>query len=182
MQFCKPAPSVFVDLSVLAPLARILNMKKILLLAILLISPVAADASTAIQLDETTALFTINFSFEDEDFVNKIPLLAKHGVLYNDRVNHIGYDIATLEEPSSSISSVTAIVLSDAQLDGSRYVVPTNTEKVFTLVILADFGEAIPQNKYQARITKLPYWWDDNRTTVHQNQLDDLAMPVLNVE
>ena len=161
---------------------RIGFMKKTFLLALFVfVAPLASAASTAVQIDDTHALFTINFSFEDADFTNEIPVIAKHGVEYNDRVDHLGYDIATNEEPSVSIERVTAIVLSDAPLNGDRYFVPVGTKEVFTLVVLADFGASIPENDYQARITKLPYWLRGDRTTVHQNQLDDLARPVLEV-
>jgi hypothetical protein len=158
-------------------------MKKILLLSAILLLPIAADADTALLLNENAALFTINFTIDDDDFMNEVPLIARHGIAYNDRVNVIGYDVASADSIDESIELISAIVLADAPINqNARYNVPVNTPTTFTLLILADFGTPLPETSYQARITKLPYWLDGKRTTVHQNQLDDLSMPVLDLE
>lgn len=158
-------------------------MNKIFFLLAFLLLPFGADASTALLLDERTALFTIDFGFEDPDFTNEIPLLARHGVTYNERVDVIGYDVASSEATDNNIELISGLVLSNATLGTDyRYDVPRDTTTAFKLLILAQFSEPLTANDYQARITKLPYWLDGRRTTVHQNQLDDLDMPVLTVE
>lgn len=158
-------------------------MKNIFFVLALLLTPVAADAATALQLNERTALFTIDFAIEDKDFSNEIPLLAREGVAYNDRVDVLGYTVASEELFDGSIELISGLVLSDAPLtEKYRYAVPAETPTNFKLMILATFSEPITPGSYQARITKLPYWLDGRRTTVHQNQLDELPMPILEIE
>jgi hypothetical protein len=158
-------------------------MNKTFFLLAFLLLPFGADASTALLLDERTALFTIDFGFEDPDFMNEVPLIARHGVTYNERVDVIGYDVASSEDTDNSIELISGLVLSAAPLgEEYRYDVSAGTPASFKLMILATFAEPIETGTYQARITKLPYWMDGRRTTVHQNQLDDLDMPVLEVE
>lgn len=158
-------------------------MKILILLPLLFVAPAIASADTALLLDENTALFTIEFTIEDEDFANEVPIVAQHGVEYNDRVDTVGYNVASEEAIEDSIELISGIVLSSAPVGANnRYEVPVSTPTTFTLLILADFGTPLPETAYQARITKLPYWLDGRRTTVHQNQLSDLAMPILEIE
>lgn len=158
-------------------------MKKLLLGLLLFIGPLPAAAQTALLLDEDTALFTITFSVDDSDFVTEIPLIAKHGIAYTDRVDEVGYTIAGSKEDATSIDLISGIVLATTPLtENLRYEVATSTPTTFTLLILANFSEPPASGSYQARITKLPYWLDGRRTTVHQNQLDDLARPVLEIK
>lgn len=141
-----------------------------------------AEASGAVQLTDTAVLFTIDFALEDTMFDNEVPILAEHGVSYNDRVDVIGYTIESDEKTERVITDANALVLSTAPLIGTRYSVPASTTQSFTLFILATFDQPLEDNTYRASITKLPYWLDGRRTSVHQNQLDELATPSIVVE
>ncbi len=152
------------------------------LFLLFLVAP-AADASTAIQLDEQSALFTINFAVNDSNFDVAVPLLAKAGIAYQDRVNEVGYTIKTSEEDTSNtITDVAALVLSpNATLNGGRYELQAGNAGQFTLLIIATFSQPLAEN-YTAMITKLPYWLDGRRTTVHQNELNELDRPLLKTQ
>lgn len=142
--------------------------------------PVTSEAATtAVMLSDTTALFTIEFSVTDNTFDQQIPIIAKQGVSYADRVSTLGYTIETSDTDSPSISVVNALVLSNSPVSGVRYQVPKDTEARFTLVILATFSEALDGDEYRARITKFPYWLEGRRTSIHQNQLDEFPTPIL---
>jgi hypothetical protein len=141
-----------------------------------------AEASGAVQLADTSVLFTIDFAFEDATFDNQVPILAEHGVSYNDRVDVIGYTLEGENDTDATISEVNALVLSKAKLSGTRYSVAASSTESFTLFILATFDQPLEDNTYRARITKLPYWLDGRRTSVHQNQLNALVSPELKVE
>lgn len=147
----------------------------------LLLLPVPAAASGAMQLDDTSILFTIDFSFSDNIFDVAVPLQAENNVSYLDRVDTLGYVLQRSDTDGAPVDSLTAIVLSEQPLVGDRYHVPKGETGEFTLLILATFSEPI-ENDYRTYITKLPYWLDERRTTVHQNQLDDLAKPVFEAE
>ncbi len=144
----------------------------------LVLIPGISQASTAMQLTDTTALFTIDFSFADELFLNEVPVAAEYGVDYLDRVDTVGYVVESNNENSPVISEVNALVLSKAPIEGIRYQVPQGTEATFQLFILATFAEPITE-EYRAKITKLPYYLDNRRTSIHQNELNELDMPSL---
>ncbi|MEN9920964.1 MAG: hypothetical protein RL538_857 [Candidatus Parcubacteria bacterium] len=155
----------------------------VLLVALLSITPSVSEASSAIQIAEDTALFTIDFKMDDSYFSHEMPIMAKSGVLYNDRVDHLGYTITGKNDSDVKLKALNGIVLSKQPISSStRYMTEKSVEATFTLFILATFEEPIPENSYQARITKLPYFTDGKRTTTHQNQLDELPMPILKVE
>lgn len=140
--------------------------------------PSFTHASTAVQLTDTTALFTIDFSFDDKLFVNEVPIAAEYGVTYLDRVDTVGYSIEGTGSDTPQIKEVHALVLSTAPIVGTRYSVLEDTKTTFQLFILATFTEPITE-MYRAKITKLPYYLNEKRTTVHQNQLDELDTPTL---
>ena len=153
------------------------------LLCGLLFIPTSADAaSNAVWLTDTTALFTIDFGFEHEEFTTGVPVVAVDGVSYSDRVDHLGYTLKSSQEETPKITNLNSIVLGSATIEDGKYFVPANEKAVFRLVILATFDEPLAEATVQARITKLPYWLDGRRTTVHQNQLDELGAPVLELK
>jgi hypothetical protein len=159
-----------------------MNTKKMkLTLGILcgvLLLPLTASANSAIQLDETSVLFTIDFSFTDEVFDVQVPLRAESGVSYLDRVDTVGF---TLESENNEVDRATSVVLANQPLSGDRYQLSIGQTGNFTLLILATFTDPI-ETEVTATLTKLPYWLNDRRTTVHQNQLDELETPTLEVE
>jgi hypothetical protein len=139
--------------------------------------PHTSFASTAILINDTTLLYTIDFAIDDKYFANEIPIAAQYGVEYNDRVDTLGYTIAGNKNTDITLRSVSAAVLSKSAISGDRYVAPKGMKTDYKLLILATFSEKLKPNSYQARITKFPYFVEGRRTTVHQNQLDELAMP-----
>lgn len=158
------------------------KLKLLLFLAIVLAgAPTMTEASSAIQVADDTILFTIDFVIDDSLFVNQVPIAAEFGVAHNDRVDVLGYAIEGAQESELKLDEVNALVLSDAMIHNNRYEVPIDTPTKFTLFILATFTEPLVENTYGARITKLPYFLDGRRTTVHQDQLDELDKPTLKV-
>ncbi len=140
--------------------------------------PFSGHASEATLVTSNTVLFTIDFSFTDELFDVEVPIFAEHGIDYLDRVDTVGYTIESETENVSKITDIKALVLSRSDIVNTRYSLPAGSGGDFTLMILATFQEPVI-NAHKASITKLPYWLDERRTTVHQNQLDELDRPVL---
>lgn len=161
------------------------NNFKLVLLAICLVAftPLLSEASTAVRVSDTLAFFTIDFTIDDEQFDTEVPIGAKYGVTYNDRVDYLGFTIESDDTDATPIAEVNGLVLSEgAPISDSRYVAKAGTPTDFTLLIAVTFTEEPTTNEYRARITKLPYFLDGRRTTVHQNQLNDLTMPILEIE
>ena len=147
----------------------------------LLLMPSFSHAAGAIKITDTTAFFAIDFKFSEAPFDQEVPIAAQHGITYQDRVDTLGYTLESDNPEAPKATNVNAIVLSKSPVDGVRYDIPEGSEGVFTLVILATFAEPIVSD-LRAYITKLPYFIDGRRTTVHQNQLDALSVPVLDIE
>jgi len=143
-----------------------------------LLVPFTGHAANATLLNDTTALFTVDFSFTDDYFEVQVPIMAEYGVDYLDRVDTVGYDFVTTENDLPEIENISGLVLSNETIVGNKYVLPTGSTGKFTLMVLVTFTEEIGED-VQAMITKLPYFLNERRTTVHQNQLDELAMPIL---
>jgi hypothetical protein len=147
-------------------------------LFLLTTAPNQTQAAEAVKINDTNVLFMIDFSVTASGGAYEVPIAASSRVSYNDRVDIVGYNLQTSDPETPTITTVTGLVLSDAAINGSRYTINEDESKNFTLFVLATFAEPIMGDAL-ASISKLPYWIDGRRTTVHQNQLDDLETSVL---
>ena len=139
--------------------------------------PATTNAAEAYKINDTNVLFMIDFNVTAEGSMYEVPVIASSRVRYNDRVDMLGYKLVSSDPNVPSIAT-GGIVLSNAAIEGDRYVIENGESQNFTLVVLASFTEAF-NGDVLASITKLPYWIDGQRTTVHQNQLDELDTSAL---
>jgi len=155
---------------------------KTILVALCLITGYLTSApathAAGYQINDTTVLFFTPFSISASYGSFGIPVVADHTASYFDRVDVIGYELADTSGPLTNIATVSDIVLSNAPLVGTRYEMATGTEAMFTIVSIVTFTEPIDTD-ITSTITKLPFWVDGRRTTLHQNQLDDIAPSLL---
>jgi len=153
-----------------------------ILVALCLITGFAATAdkadAAAYQINDTTAVFFTTFSIDASYGSFELPIMADHTVSYFDRVDVLGYELSSDSSSDLAIANVSDIVLSNASLNNTRYQMAIGTQATFTLMSVVTFQEAIDSN-ITSTITKLPFWVDGRRTTLHQNQLDELAATTL---
>lgn len=140
----------------------------------------ASNGGFAKLLNGSMALFTIQFEFTDEIFDVSVPIAAEYGVTYADRVDTVGYALKNEAGEEVKPAKVSALVLSDTTVKDNKYFLPKGQSGLFTLFVLADYSDSTPDS-IEASITKLPYFLNDRRTTVHQNQLNELDTPSLKV-
>ena len=138
----------------------------------------SASAATY-QINDTTAIFLTEFTVNASYGTMQVPLIADHTVTYNDKVNVVGYELTTDSDSLPAITSISDIVLSSASIVNNRYEVANGSESTFTVMTLVTFAEPIESN-ITSTITKLPFWVDGARTTVHKNQLIDIDSVTLN--
>jgi hypothetical protein len=138
-------------------------------------APQSTHAAGSYIINDTTAVFFLNFTADASYAEFGIPVFADHTVNHNDKVNVVGYELTTDSESLPEISNVADLILSTAPLTDMQYTVATGTTASFTLVSIVNFTAPLPLN-VMAKISKLPYWTDGARTTAHQNQLDELPL------
>lgn len=145
-------------------------------LCVLGATPASTEAASGYILNDTTAIFFLDFGFDagDTDHEFSIPLVADHTVGYFDRVNSIGYQLTSATATTPSIAKVSDIVLSTATISDGTYKVTSDTKETFTLMSIVTFNGPI-DSSITAAFTKIPYWLNGTRTTVHENQLNELA-------
>ncbi|MCA9368091.1 hypothetical protein KC887_07610 [Candidatus Kaiserbacteria bacterium] len=143
-------------------------------LAILLfcgLLPQSAAASGATLVGDNVVVFTLDFAINNPLYINELPIAASSEVGYTDVVDTIG--VAITDNTGTKAKGTTkAILLSTEPIVGTHYKLTASTSPKFTLLMITTFDEPVTAD-YHARITKLPYWMDGHRTSVHQNQLDE---------
>ena len=145
-------------------------------------APITIHADTsaqAFQINDTNVMFLIDFQMTADKSDQSVPIIASSRVAYNDRVDVVGYSLKSSDTTTPSISAVSGFVLSTATIAlNNRYIIKASTTESFRLAIFATFEKPMTSH-VAATITKLPYWINDRRTTVHQNQLADLDTATL---
>jgi len=145
----------------------------------LLVLPAAASAASAQMLTDTFGLFTIDVTLPANTLSIELPIAASDDVEYNDRVDVIGVTVEDIDGVTADTVKTQALLLGTMPItSNNRYRIEAGETATFTLVILVEFSEPVT-TQLQARVTKLPYWYNEKRTTMHQNQLDELALPTL---
>lgn len=158
-----------------------MKTKTILALALLMFisSNQAAEASTqAIQITDTSAIFLIDFAIDASYGAFEIPALTDSTVTALDRVDVLGYGITDQDSKQVETTEINALVLGQTSLTDTKYSMAAGTLATYTLMIVATFADPIDTN-LTAAITKFPFWVDGTRTTLHQNQLDELETATL---
>jgi len=130
------------------------------------------------QINDNTAVFFTTFTIDASYGMFGIPLMADHTVTYNDRVDVLGYKLTGGSETLPKVAKVSDVVLSSAPIAGMRYEMATGSVATFTLMSIVTLDETIDTDM-TSTITKLPFWVDGRRTTLHQNQLDELPTATL---
>ncbi|MFT5832358.1 MAG: hypothetical protein ACI9SY_000745 [Candidatus Paceibacteria bacterium] len=134
--------------------------------------------AAAYQINDTTAVFFTQFNIDASYGSFEIPIMADHTVSYFDRVDVLGYELITEAQETAVVTNVADIVLSSTPINDLRYKMATGTTATFTLMSIVTFAEPI-NSDITTTITKLPFWVDGRRTSVHENQLRELASVTL---
>ena len=143
-------------------------------ICVLWLTPNTTEASGGYVINDTTVVFFLDFGINASYGDFAIPVVADHTVAHNDRVDTLGYALTTDTDTSPAVATVTDLVLSKAPLVDTRYRVAKDEQAAFTLMSIVTFAEPITSDVILS-ITKLPFWVDDKRTSLHQNQIDELA-------
>lgn len=136
-----------------------------------------ADAA-GYMVNDTTAVFFTTFIMDASYGSFGLPVAADNTVGYFDRVDVLGYELKADDDQLPEISTVADLVLSNAPIVDNRYQIATGTVSSFTLMSIVTFAEPVT-SELTANITKIPYWVDGRRTTVHENQLSDIPPTII---
>lgn len=112
----------------------------------------------ALNLGDGSALFLIDFSFGMKNHEVQIPIFADNDTEMNN--TSLSYTIFD-EDDNVAIGNLSAIVLSDAQInDEKMYVIPKNHLGKFTLMAVFTPTVTTKVNEYRLQVTHLPFNFD----------------------
>lgn len=153
-------------------------MKTIIFAALLLILPASASAyistgQQAIRVNDTTALFFIEYEFGHESHDLFLPVLAKRGQDHGTEAKTIGFEL--LEEGSfvNENASVQAAVISEAPIENGMYKVPKGYATTFRFAAIVTTDPDADEVDYSIQITDLPFYFDgmENKQQLNPSEL-----------
>ncbi|MEZ4200014.1 MAG: hypothetical protein R3B69_00190 [Candidatus Paceibacterota bacterium] len=133
-------------------------------------SAYTTSAQEAVQIDETTALFSITFSFGLASRDVYLPIRAVREQAWGEEVNTIGFTIVEDKVPHSEAGSAAGVVISDAEVVGGElYRVPAGTRETFTFYVVMKTEPDDLEADYAVLVTDLPFYRGAEQEYQHLN-------------
>ena len=160
-------------------------MKKIFLVAIiaLFITPQAVDAYTstsqkAYRVNDTTALYYIDFVFGHNDHPIEIPVLAKRNQKHGEGTKTLGYSLLKNGLKAKNIGTTRAVVISNGtKISNARYQVPQGEAKKFTLAVILNTKTDLDKADYSILVTDLPFMLGNQELRLNPSELQYYRTP-----
>lgn len=153
-------------------------MKKYILLSslfTLLVIPGVSSAyttseQTAVQIDETTALYSITYSFGLKSNDLYMPREVVRDQNWKESTSTLGFVVLEDSKRLSAAGSAAGVVLSDAKVttDGLYYI-PAGHAATFTLYVILQTQPTDLEADYAIRVTDLPFLRGDEREHLYLN-------------
>ncbi|MCA9363833.1 hypothetical protein KC727_01280 [Candidatus Kaiserbacteria bacterium] len=154
-----------------------------LLLVVLFFDGTHADAyyttnQSAVTLEESVGLYTIDFMFAHEDYDIYIPIIATRAP---ERVSDtlLSYTVLDRNDTIVEDGASAGIVLSNAKIQNGMYIVPKGTVRRFTLLTLFTPTNTDTPNEFRTHVTHLPFSFDGTRQLqLNQSELVKYTTPL----
>ncbi|MCA9366305.1 hypothetical protein KC722_01865 [Candidatus Kaiserbacteria bacterium] len=149
------------------------NIFLVMTLFVALMLPNGAHAytssqQTALRVNDTSALFVIDFSFGHGEHDTYIPIFGTTNQENDTKAHTLGYRV--IDDEGNEAFGTAALVLSSAKVvDNTFYRVPQGVKQKFTLLVVATVPSGNSIDNYRAEVTDLPFYWDDEMQYLHLN-------------
>ncbi|MEX0918240.1 MAG: hypothetical protein WDZ93_03720 [Candidatus Paceibacterota bacterium] len=138
-----------------------------------LVSETASAYTTTEQrvqkINETTAIFFIDFAFGHENYDLYIPILTKRGQEHGTKAKTLGFEILEDREEPTDRGNVQALVLGKTKIENGMYKVPKGYKAPFTLAVVYTTDKALIEGDYVVQVTDLPFYRGDDMEYMHLN-------------
>lgn len=113
-------------------------------------------AQHAVQLDDTSALFLIEYTLGTKTHDVFTPIMARNGTTSDSAVSYAVYD----EDGTEVHGKGSAIVLSHAPMQNGMYAIQKGTGRKLTLLVVFTPDTKTAVNEYRLQVTDLPFNFD----------------------
>lgn len=117
------------------------------------------SSQTSVQLTDTTAMYTITYSFSGGKYDFYLPVVTARNLLHSESESTLGYTIRENDD-TTSIGDTAALVFSTAKLVDGMYFIPKGERKTFTLVTFFRTDIGTHQDDYALQVENLPFLVD----------------------
>jgi len=126
----------------------------------------------AIKLNQTTALFAIEYSFGLEKSDIYMPVLAVRNLTEENSRSTVGYSVREESETVTTEGTAAGIVLSKAPIVDGMYKLEKGESHKMTLVVLYTTSSDAHEEDYALQMDWLPYNVDHNSGSLQELQLN----------
>ncbi len=119
-------------------------------------SAYVATEQTSVRLGDNLLMFLVTYQFGHETVSYKMPVKAERGTVSPDALS---FNILKDGKLRTNIGKTVSVVLSDAETEGGKYVVPRGETKDFTLVAFLILPEerSASSTDYALLVSALPF-------------------------
>ncbi len=129
-------------------------------------------AQKAVKINETHALFIVEYTFglKNEDLF--MPGVASHKLLTQTKSDKVGFEIIADGRDEVDGKEITSAILSKAPSQNGQYKVVKGTSQKFWLVALLETEKDTLETDYALKVTHLPFFVDTGESTLDTRQLN----------
>jgi len=140
-----------------------------------LVAPTAADAyevksHQTWQVNETTTLYAIEFSFGHGTHDFYIPTSTSRNQAWGTDNKTVGYEILEDSQTVSNDGASIGMITSNAELSSDGlYYIPKGAKETFTLYVALTLPANAPEADYAMAVSDLPFYRNDDREYLRLN-------------
>ena len=144
-----------------------------------------ATKQTSVRLSDNVLMFLLTYEFGHDSFSYKMPVVAKRNTSSPDVMS---YDILKDGKLRTDIGQSVGLVLSNAKIEGGKYVVPQGEAKEFTLVTFLTLpaDRSASSTDYALAVSNLPFELGKNGTYtknhLNESELTNYRTPVIGTD
>ena len=144
---------------------------------LLILSPSLSEAyttseQTATRINDTQAMFSITYSFGDQDEPVFMPVLAIRDLPHTSQQNELGFEILLEGEEQVDFGSAAGIVLGKVPIVDGMYRIPAGFRSTFTFVAFLTIPENTTELDYSLHIQELPFYVGEEKRPLALNRFE----------
>lgn len=126
----------------------------------------------ASKIDETTALFVVEYTFGLKNDDLYMPAVVERGLSWGSAEEKVGFSIRKDGEETTTLGTATGVVLSKAPAEDGMYKLEGGKAQKLWLVVLYKTDKATKETNYALQVDHLPFYVDIGKKDLDVRQLN----------
>jgi hypothetical protein len=129
-------------------------------------------AQSALKIDDTHALFIVEYAFGLKNDVVFMPGVTERGLVWGSKEEKVGYTLRDKNDTVVTGGTVTAAVISKAKRSDGMYEIQSDVAQKLWLVALLETDKGAKAENYKLQVDSLPFYVNTGNKDLDARQLN----------